>query len=88
MEVHTPKANLTFGQALENLKMGHTVAREGWNGRDMYLELQTPDENSKMQRSYIYIVPGNVAFTVPWVASQADLLTDDWYVVSTPVPQL
>ena len=34
-----------FGMALEMLKAGHKVARKGWNGKDIYLELQRPDEH-------------------------------------------
>lgn len=73
---------LTFGQALTILRNGGRVARLGWNGSGMYLELQTPDANSKMKRPYIFIVPANAEFTVPWVSSQADMLTDDWIEVT------
>lgn len=31
--------NLTFGQALEALKTGRRVQREGWNGKGMFLFL-------------------------------------------------
>lgn len=71
----------SFGRALEELRSGRKVAREGWNGKGMHVMLQVPDANSKMQRPYIFIVPADPAFTVPWVASHADLLTDDWYIV-------
>lgn len=66
-----------FGKALFLLKAGHKVARVGWNGKGMYLELQTPDEHSKMTRPYIYMktVDGQL---VPWVASQTDMLSGDW----------
>jgi len=68
---------MTFGEALECLHEGRRVYRGGWNGRGMWLALQAPDENSKMRRPYIYMSPvdGNL---VPWVASQSDLLADDW----------
>lgn len=32
--------NLTFGAALENAKLGHKVARTGWNGRGMWIVVQ------------------------------------------------
>lgn len=32
--------NLNFGAALEALKKGHKVSREGWNGKGMYLWLK------------------------------------------------
>lgn len=68
---------MDFGTALNNLKMGNRVARSGWNGQGQWLELQTPDANSKMTLPYIFIhtVQGDL---VPWLASQTDLLADDW----------
>ena len=69
-----------FGFALGALKAGKKVTREGWNGPGQFLELQTPDENSKMTLPYIFIttVTGG---RVPWLASQTDLLAGDWKVV-------
>lgn len=69
-----------FGQALELLKEGRRVAREGWNGKNQHLELQVPDEHSKMTLPYIFIdtVQGD---KVPWLASQTDMLASDWYVL-------
>lgn len=72
---------MNFSQALELIKEGKKVSREGWNGKEMYLELQVPDEHSKMKRPYIYIVPGE-EWVVPWVASQADLLGEDWQEIN------
>ena len=68
---------MTFGEALELLKNGQRVAREGWNGKGMWLALHIPDEYSKMRRPYIYLYPVDGAL-VPWVASQSDVLADDW----------
>lgn len=68
---------MTFSAALELLKAGEAVHREGWNGKGQYLELQVPDEDSKMTLPYIYIVTVT-GDTVPWLASQTDLLADDW----------
>lgn len=68
---------MDFGQALSALKAGHRVERAGWNGKGMYLELQRPDAHSKMTLPYIYMktVQGNL---VPWLASQTDMLAEDW----------
>lgn len=68
-----------FSGALGFLKVGHRIARLGWNGKGQFLELQKPDEDSKMTLPYIYIttVDGN---RVPWLASQTDLLTEDWEI--------
>lgn len=69
-----------FGDALVKLKAGQSVSREGWNGPGQSLTLQVPDECSKMSLPYIYIhtVQGHL---VPWLASQGDMLAEDWYVV-------
>jgi hypothetical protein len=66
-----------FGWALAQLWDGLRVCRQNWNGKGMYLELQVPDEHSKMTRPYIFMrtVDGD---RVPWVASQSDLLMSDW----------
>lgn len=74
---------MDFGDALAALKAGHKVFREGWNGKGLLLELQRPDEHSKMTLPYIFIsYPANAQNTpgarVPWLASQTDLLAEDW----------
>lgn len=71
----------TIGWAVEQLCQGHRVARSGWNGTNMYLELQIPDANSKMTLPYVYIktVQGHL---VPWICSQTDLLATDWQLVT------
>lgn len=76
----------TFGEALEALKRGERMRRAGWNGEGIYIELQRPDEHSKMTLPYIYIVttglqsdnPYAPRGVVPWLASQTDLLAEDW----------
>lgn len=75
--------SLSFGDALIVLKSGDKVARSGWNGKGLWLELQVPDEHSKMTLPYIYInYPADAEHTpgarVPWLASQTDMLADDW----------
>ena len=77
---------LTFGDAIHFLKAGHRVARTGWNGKGMWLEQQVPDEHSKMTLPYIFMsYPDNAQNTpgarVPWLASQTDMLTEDWVVL-------
>lgn len=72
--------NYDFGVALQRLKDGERVNRKGWNGANQHLELQRPDTNSKMTLPYIFIrtVQGDL---VPWLASQTDLLANDWGLV-------
>ena len=77
---------MNFGNALNGLKTGHKVARHGWNGKGLWLELQVPDAHSKMTLPYIYINYPNDAINtpgarVPWLASQTDLLAEDWVLV-------
>lgn len=67
-----------FGWALKQLKDGKAVYRDGWNGKEQWLMLQTPDEHSKMRKPYIYISPVDGEL-VPWVASQTDILATDWW---------
>ncbi len=69
---------MNFGMALESLKDGNRVARAGWNGKGMYLELQFPDENSKMTLPYIFMFTAQ-GDRVPWLASQTDILSEDWF---------
>ncbi len=83
---------MDFGQALMLLKAGKKVAREGWDGKGLCLELQRPDLNSKMTLPYIYMqypslpasltAPGDhINARVPWLASQTDMLAEDWVLV-------
>lgn len=67
----------TIGWAVKQLHNGARVARSGWNGKNMYLELQVPDVNSKMTLPYVYMrtAQGDL---VPWLCSQTDLLATDW----------
>lgn len=71
---------MDFSMALEELKAGNTVARDGWNSKGQFLRIQYPDTESLMTLPYIYIVTvqGNL---VPWLASQIDILAEDWMVM-------
>ena len=74
-----------FGKALEALKNGGCVTRQGWNGKGMWLELQRPDAHSKMTLPYIYLnYPETPTYPtgarVPWLASQTDVLMEDWII--------
>ena len=79
---------MDFGWALRQLKEGKKVCRLGWNGKGIYIELQRPDEHSKMTQPYVYIVttglqsdnPDAPRGVVPWVVSQTDLMAEDWTI--------
>lgn len=69
----------TIGWAVKQLQHGSRVCRSGWNGKNMYLELQVPDAHSKMTLPYVYMrtAQGDL---VPWLCSQTDLLAIDWEI--------
>ena len=72
---------MDFGDVVKKMKYGGgRLTRAGWNGKNQWIELQVPDEGSKMTLPYIYIktVQGDL---VPWLASQTDMLADDWMEV-------
>lgn len=76
--------NLTFGIALEAMKWGDKVARPGWNGSGMHLEVQMSDENSKMTHPYLFMtIPGCEEGTrvLPWQPAQVDIFATDWMIV-------
>lgn len=66
-----------IGWAIHQLYLGNKVCRAGWNGKGMWLALQTPDEHSKMSRPYVYMRTVDDKL-VPWTCSQSDLLASDW----------
>ena len=92
-----PSVSMSFGHAVELLKGGHRVAREGWNGKGMFL-YYVPENKYPASRNehgtmigvfeddmvpygaYIAMktAQNNV---VPWLASQTDVLAEDWQIV-------
>lgn len=71
---------MDFGDAVKAIKRGRRVTCDNWNGKDMYLELQVPDENSKMTLPYIYMKTAQGGL-VPWLASQTDILSNAWVII-------
>ncbi len=71
---------MNFSEALRALKLGFHVARWGWNGKSMWIKLQAPEPLSKMTLPYIYMYTAQ-GHLVPWLASQTDILADDWRYV-------
>jgi len=69
-----------FSEALVALKDGASIQREGWNGKDLKVKAQFPDENSKMNLPYLYIEYPD-GKRCPWLASQTDIMAEDWHVV-------
>jgi hypothetical protein len=92
---YKPTDGMSFGLAVEAMKQGFKVSRAGWNGKGMFLYFVGADnymakteaaknfygENSMVPyRAYIAMktVTNEV---VPWVASQSDILENDWSIV-------
>ena len=71
--------DLDFGEALLALKAGDKVTRAGWNGVGMWIQIKYPEVPATMTLPYIFMrtVDGNF---VPWLASQTDLLAEDWII--------
>nr|WP_320022101.1 DUF2829 domain-containing protein [uncultured Draconibacterium sp.] len=85
--------NLTFGLAVEALKQGKKVARAGWNEKGMWLALSVNagecyddiSKNGEQKGSYemlswIGMKTADNKF-VPWLASQTDILSEDWTII-------
>lgn len=98
------REGMPFGFAIASLKAGARVAREGWNGRDMFVFLELGNASTDfVGKGPIDGVPqalfraraGKGAPTLPtlcmktasgaivtgWLASQTDMLAEDWFVV-------
>lgn len=81
-------AGLTFGEALQELKAGARVTRSGWNGKGMFVFYNREngqkhllaDGSIHKRRDYLAIKTAD-DWIVPWVASQTDILAEDWYVM-------
>ena len=80
--------NMTFGEAVEALKKGRRVSREGWNGKRMYLFLADGKDLSSLLSKESYEFVSSICMktaqdtiVVGWLASQTDMLSEDWVIV-------
>ena len=69
---------MNFGEALEELKQGRHVARKGWNGKGMHIELWDLDHLNLEKFLTIKNIVGSFN---TWVPSISDLLAGDWVIV-------
>lgn len=84
-----------FEIALTAIKQGRCVSRAGWNGKGMFIFL-VPGSTFKVNRAPLLgIYPEGTEINyhghidmktaddqvVPWLASQTDLLANDWDVL-------
>ena len=81
--------NMNFGEAINAMRNGKQVQRAGWNGKNQYIELATKISyvNAKgevVNANHDAIGNNAVAFVgtsgvqLGWLASQADMLANDW----------
>lgn len=88
------EGGMNFGHAIELMKSGHKVARTGWNGKKMFLFIADDiGIETKADLSCVSHLEGNLIlpsivmktaddhFCVGWLASQSDMLAEDWNVV-------
>lgn len=80
---------MNFGKAIEEMKSGKKVARQGWNGKNQHIELATNIsyknadgdivncEHDAIGNKAIAFV-GTSGVQMGWLASQADMLAEDW----------
>lgn len=82
---------MTFGEALEAIKSGKRASREGWNGKEQYIELAknvsylnadgeivNVDHKNAGNKAIAFV--GTSGVQLGWLASQADMLSEDWKV--------
>ena len=85
---------MNFGEALEKVKAGHAISRAGWNGKGQYVYLISASDLQVGLMSGYGEYEGEPVFTdtlairtthnqiqVGWLASQSDMLAEDWRVV-------
>ena len=85
------RSGLAFGDAIKYLKKGSKVAREGWNGKNQYIQLACDisytindeivncNHDAIGNRAIAFV--GTSGVQMGWLASQADMLAEDWYIV-------
>ena len=79
---------MNFGQAVEALKRGMRVQRDGWNGKGMFISFiegaeQAAEFNAPVEWFNPYLTIRNVNGTIStWVPSINDVLAEDWEVMA------
>lgn len=82
------EASFSFGDAIKYVKRGLKVARKGWNGKGMYLFLADGEDLTSCLSTGDFKCTSSVCMKtaqnticVGWLASQADMLAEDWVFV-------
>ena len=93
-EAYRPTDAMSFGLAIEAAKKGKRIARKGWNGKRQYVELATAisytspigavvnAEHDAIGNQALAFV-GTSGVQMGWLASQADMLAEDWMIVGS-----
>ena len=92
-EAYRESTGMNFGLAIEAMKKGLRVARAGWNGKGMYVflaegvEFTTAADMEEFRDQDVEVSDLLVLRTAQktlqpgWLATQSDMLADDWYIV-------
>lgn len=86
------EATFGFGDAIKYVKRGLKVKRKGWNGKNQYIQLATGISYKTTDKTIVncdHEAIGNKAIAfigtsgvqIGWLASQADMLAEDWMFV-------
>lgn len=103
---YQPSGSMSFGHAIEAMKLGNKVGRAGWNGKGMFIvvmpALHLPPFNTQGTarkvndrtakwigedkpldcQPYIAMYTADKKWVPGWLASQTDMLADDWLIVA------
>ena len=79
---------MDFGEAIKALKQGKRVARAGWNGKGMFLFLAKGKDltacictaDMPPCADSVCMKTAQNTIVVGWLASQTDMLADDWRI--------
>jgi hypothetical protein len=92
-DAYQPLDALSFGHAIAAMQDGHAVTRAGWNGKGMFIyivsgHLHQVTEDELFLGGFGDTIPAHPyimmktaqGYIVPWLASQADMLANDWQI--------
>lgn len=104
MNTENQNTGLNFGAAIEALKAGKRVSREGWNGKGMFLFLLPASDAVPTKAIYdpalravieaevggetfaalgsIRMFTADKKILTGWLASQTDMLSEDWQILN------
>ena len=93
MSLYNPNFNIEvfdFSEALKRIKKGRKVSRRGWNGKSQYIQIVTNvvgyTSSGKVESNKAIGFFGTSGLQIGWLASQADMLAEDWYEVTDSKP--